>query len=197
MRTRILLTAAVAVPRTVAVGHGATTTRTPIRRPPGQATSAVRSRRGPMSCRPSLPQFFDVESLAGRAQSASDDVRAATESLVDEIRLAPETDGGEEIQSALDALDDARDGVREHRGDRGRHSGLTGSPSAITAVTASLSAMGTAFSRRSRRSRTPTRRVSSRTRSKNRPSAPTSRARRPTQRAIAARWIRGSDERAG
>ena len=94
-------------------------------------------------------QFSDTSNLSQEGlESAADDVKSATEDLVDDLRGlgAPETDGGEEIQSALDALstsletesasiEETVDGI----------SGLTGIPSAITAVTTSLTAMGNAF----------------------------------------------------
>ena len=95
-------------------------------------------------------QFSDTSNLSQDGlQSAADDVKGATENLVDDLRGlgAPETEGGEEIRSALDSLsttleteaasiEETVEGI----------SGLTGIPSAITAVTSSLSAMGTAFS---------------------------------------------------
>ena len=94
-------------------------------------------------------EFSDTSNLSQDGlQSAADDVRSATEQLVDDLRGlgAPETESGEEVRTALDSLsttlesesaniEETVDGI----------SGLTGIPSAITAVTTSLSAMGTAF----------------------------------------------------
>jgi methyl-accepting chemotaxis protein len=76
-------------------------------------------------------------------------VKGATSQLVDDLEAlgAPETEGGEEIQSSIDSLsttleteaaniEEAVQGI----------SGITGIPSAVTTITTSLSAMGTAFS---------------------------------------------------
>lgn len=94
-------------------------------------------------------QFTDTSNLSQEGlQSAAEDVRTATDDLVDDIRGlgAPDTESGEEIRSALDSLstsletqsgeiETAVEGV----------SNITDLPSAITAATTSLSAMGSAF----------------------------------------------------
>ena len=150
MRTLILLTAAVAALALVAVGCGGDddSDTDPTAAWASDFCSAVTTWTDELQTVTS--QFSDTSNLSQDGlQSASDDVRAATESLVDDLRGlgSPETDGGEEIQSALDTLsttletestsvEETVEGI----------SGLTGIPSAITAVTASLSAMGTAFS---------------------------------------------------
>jgi len=150
MRTRILLTAAVAALALVAVGCGGDddSDTDPTAAWASDFCSAITTWTDELQTVTS--QFSDTSNLSQDGlQSASDDVRAATESLVDDVRGlgAPETDGGDEIQSALDTLsttletestsvEETVEGI----------SGLTGIPSAITAVTASLSAMGTAFS---------------------------------------------------
>ena len=95
-------------------------------------------------------QFSDTSNLSQEGlESAADDAKSATEQLVDDLRGlgSPETDSGEEVQSAVDELsttleneaakiEETADGV----------SGLTDLPSAITTITTSLSAMATAFS---------------------------------------------------
>jgi hypothetical protein len=94
--------------------------------------------------------FSDTSNLSQDGlQSAADDVKGATSQLVDDLEAlgAPETEGGEEIQSSIDSLsttleteaaniEEAVQGI----------SGITGIPSAVTTITTSLSAMGTAFS---------------------------------------------------
>ncbi len=96
------------------------------------------------------PQFTDTSNLSEQGlQDAADDVKDATQQLVDDLRAlgAPETASGEQIRSSLDSLsttleteadtiESTVEGV----------SGLTGLPSAISTVSTSLSAMGTAFS---------------------------------------------------
>lgn len=95
-------------------------------------------------------QFSDTSNLSQDGlQTAADDVRDATDTLVDDLKGlgAPDTESGQEIRSSIDSLSatleaesgeitDAVDGI----------SGITGIPSAVTSITASLSAMGTAFS---------------------------------------------------
>lgn len=94
--------------------------------------------------------FSDTSNLSQDGlQSAADDVKGATQQLVDDLQDlgAPETEGGDEIKSSIDSLsttleteaaniDEAVQGI----------SGITGIPSAVTEITTSLSAMGTAFS---------------------------------------------------
>lgn len=80
-------------------------------------------------------------------RSAADSVRSATDQFVDELRGLgrPETDSGDEIESALDTasttiesesadIEEAVDGI----------SNLTDLPEALTTITSALSAMGTA-----------------------------------------------------
>ena len=95
-------------------------------------------------------QFSDTSNLTEDGlQSAATDVQSATQTLVDQFRDlgAPETDSGDEVKNALDALsttlddestaiEDAANGV----------SNITELPSAITKISSSLSALGTAFS---------------------------------------------------
>jgi hypothetical protein len=95
-------------------------------------------------------QFSDPSNLSEDGlQSAAEDVQSATSELVDELRAlgAPETESGEEVQSALDSLSTTLDSEAANIDETVQGiSGITGIPSAITAVTASLSAMGSAFS---------------------------------------------------
>jgi inorganic triphosphatase YgiF len=94
-------------------------------------------------------QFRDTSNLSEDGlQSAAEDVRTATEQLVDDLRGlgAPETESGEEIRSSLDSLSntlEAESGEIESTVEG--ISGITGLPSAISAVSTSLSAMGSAF----------------------------------------------------
>jgi methyl-accepting chemotaxis protein len=94
-------------------------------------------------------QFSDTSNLSQDGlQSAADDVTSATDELVDDLRGlgAPETEGGEEIRSALDSLSTTLESEAASIEETVEGiSGLTGIPSAITAVTTSLSAMGNAF----------------------------------------------------
>jgi prophage DNA circulation protein len=97
-----------------------------------------------------ISQFNDTSNLSEDGlRSAAGDVRSATDEFADDLRGlgAPETESGDEIQSALDAasttfdqeaasIEEAAEGV----------SNLTELPGAITAITTSLSAMGTAAS---------------------------------------------------
>ena len=95
-------------------------------------------------------EFSDPSNLSEDGlRSAADDVRSATQDLVDELRGlgAPDTEGGEEIRTALDSLSTTLDTeAAEIEETVEGIAGLTEIPSAITTVTASLSAMGTAFS---------------------------------------------------
>jgi len=94
-------------------------------------------------------QFSDTSNLSQDGlRSAADDVKSATDELVDDLRGlgAPETEGGEEIRSALDSLSTTLESEAASIEETVEGiSGLTGIPSAITAVTTSLSAMGNAF----------------------------------------------------
>lgn len=151
MRTRILLTAAIATLALLAVGCGGSdddADADPAAAWASDFCSAITTWTDELQTVTS--QFSDTSNLSQDGlQSASDDVRGATETLIDDLRGlgSPETEGDEEIRSALDTLsttletesasiEETVEGI----------SGLTGIPSAITAVTASLSAMGTAFS---------------------------------------------------
>jgi methyl-accepting chemotaxis protein len=93
--------------------------------------------------------FSDTSNLSEDGlRSAADDVKSATEQLVDDIRGlgAPDTDGGEEIRSSLDSLSETleTEAASIEKAVEGI-SGITGLPSAVSTITASLSAMGTAF----------------------------------------------------
>ena len=150
MRTRIALTTAVAALALVAVGCGGDdgdSDSDPTAAWASDFCTAITTWTDELQTVTS--QFSDTSNLSEDGlQSAADDVKGATEDLVDELRGlgAPETEGGEEIRSALDSLsttletesasiEETVEGI----------SGLTGIPSAITAVTTSLSAMGSAF----------------------------------------------------
>lgn len=95
-------------------------------------------------------EFSDTSNLSQDGiRSAAEDVRDATESLVDELRDlgAPPTESGEEIRTALESLSDTLDTESSQIQETADGvSGLTGIPSALTEITASLSAMATAFS---------------------------------------------------
>lgn len=94
-------------------------------------------------------EFSDTSNLSEDGlQSAAEDVRSATEDLVDDIRGlgAPETEGGDEVRSSLDSLSATLESESaEIESTVEDISGLTGLPSAITAVSSSLAAMGSAF----------------------------------------------------
>ena len=95
-------------------------------------------------------QFSDASNLSQDGlQSAADDVRTATQTLIDDLKDlgAPDTDSGQEVKSSLDSLsttldtetstiEDTADGV----------SSIADLPSAISKISASLGALGTAFS---------------------------------------------------
>ena len=181
MRTRIVLTAAVAALALVAVGCGGDDSDSdtdPTAAWASDFCTAITTWTDELQTVTS--QFSDTSNLSQDGlESAADDVKGATEDLVDELRGlgAPETEGGEEIRSALDSLsttletesasiEETVEGI----------SGLTGIPSAITAVTTSLSAMGNAFAATLKQSKAPMLRASSKAHSRTRPSAPTSRA---------------------
>jgi methyl-accepting chemotaxis protein len=95
-------------------------------------------------------EFSDASNLSEEGlQSAAEDVRTATQQLVDELRDLgrPPTESGEQIETALDGLsstletqtaeiEEAAEGV----------SNLTDLPDAITTISTALSAMATSFS---------------------------------------------------
>jgi hypothetical protein len=91
----------------------------------------------------------DASSLSADAlNDAEEDLSAATETFVDEVRGlgSPGTEAGDEVESSLEALGETLDTetakIQEAVEDA---SGLTGLASAISAVGTSLTAMGTAF----------------------------------------------------
>jgi hypothetical protein len=95
-------------------------------------------------------QFTDTSNLSEEGlQSAADDVKSSTQSLVDELKGlgAPPTDSGDAVKSAIDnlstTLEDESASIQEAA--QGI-SGLTGLPDAITAISTSLSNMATSFS---------------------------------------------------
>lgn len=93
--------------------------------------------------------FSDTSNLSQDGlESAADDVKSATQQFVDDIQGLgrPETESGEEVESALDSLSTTLETETANIEETVEGiSGLTGIPSAITAITTSLSAMGTAF----------------------------------------------------
>lgn len=95
-------------------------------------------------------QFTDASNLSQDGlQSAADDVKSATQDLVDEVRDLgrPETEGGEQVESALDTLSTSLETETTKIQETAQGvSGLTDLPGAISTITASLTAMGSAFS---------------------------------------------------
>ena len=95
-------------------------------------------------------QFTDTSNLSQEGiQSGAEDVRTATQDLVDELRGlgAPPTESGDTVESELDTLSDtleAETGEIEDTADG--VSGLTDIPDAIQEISGSLAAMATAFS---------------------------------------------------
>ena len=95
-------------------------------------------------------QFTDTSNLSEEGiQSAADDVKSSTQSLVGDLRGlgAPPTDSGDAVKSALDGLsttlEDESTSIQETAQSA---SGLTGIASAISSISTSLSAMATSFS---------------------------------------------------
>ncbi len=151
MRTRIVLAAAVTALALVGAGCGGSdddSDTDPTAAWASDFCSAITTWTDELETVTS--QFSDTSNLSQDGlQSAGDDVRTSTEDLVDDLRAlgAPETEGGEEIRSALDSLSTTLETEAASIEETvAGISGLTGIPSAITAVTSSLSAMGTAFS---------------------------------------------------
>jgi hypothetical protein len=95
-------------------------------------------------------QFTDTSNLSQDGlESAAEDARTSTQQLVDSLKDlgAPETDSGEEVKSALDALSTAVETETAQIEETAQGvTGITSLPSAITAISASLSALGTALS---------------------------------------------------
>ena len=150
MRTRIALTAAVAALALVAVGCGGDDgdgDTDPTAAWASDFCSAITTWTDELQTVTS--QFSDTSNLSQDGlESAAGDVKSATDDLVDDLRGlgAPETEGGEEIRSALDSLSTSLESESASIEETVEGiSGLTGIPSAITAVTSSLSAMGSAF----------------------------------------------------
>ena len=94
-------------------------------------------------------EFSDTSNLSEEGlQSAADDVRSATQTLVDELEDLgrPETASGEEVESSLNELSDTLDSQTAEIEEAAEGvSNLTDLPNAITAISTSLSAMATAF----------------------------------------------------
>jgi hypothetical protein len=94
--------------------------------------------------------FSDTSNLSEDGlRSAAADARAATQTLVDDLKDlgAPETDSGEEVQAALDDLSATLESETEAIEDTAEGaSGLADLPNAITTISSSLSTLGTAFS---------------------------------------------------
>ena len=95
-------------------------------------------------------QFTDTSNLSEEGlQSAADDVKSSTQSLVDDLRGlgAPPTDSGDAVKSAIDdlstTLEDESTSIEEAA--QGI-SGLTGIANAITSISTSLATMATSFS---------------------------------------------------
>ena len=95
-------------------------------------------------------QFSDTSNLSEDGlQSAAEDVRSATQTLVDDLKDlgAPETDSGQEVQSALDDLSTTLESETAAIENTAEDvSGITDLPDAISKIAASLSALNTAFS---------------------------------------------------
>jgi hypothetical protein len=94
-------------------------------------------------------QFTDTSNFSEDAlRDAADDVSSATDQLIEDVRGLgrPETDSGEEVESAVDSLSTTLETeVSNIRDTVDELSGITGLPTAISAITSSLSAMSSAF----------------------------------------------------
>ncbi len=95
-------------------------------------------------------QFTDLSSFSEEGlRSAADDVRSATDTLVEDLKGlgAPDTESGEEVKSSLDdlssTLETESDAIQTTVDET---SGITELPGAAKDILASLSAMSTAFS---------------------------------------------------
>jgi methyl-accepting chemotaxis protein len=94
-------------------------------------------------------EFSDTSNLSQEGlQSAAEDMRAATQTLVDDLKDLgrPETESGEEVENSLNELSDTLESETAEIEDTAEGvSNLTDLPDAITTMTSSLSAMATAF----------------------------------------------------
>jgi hypothetical protein len=95
-------------------------------------------------------EFSDTSNLSEEGlQSAAEDVRSATDVLVDDLRDlgAPETESGDEVENSLNEFSDTLESETAEIEDTAQGvSSLTDLPAAITTITSSLSAMATSFS---------------------------------------------------
>lgn len=95
-------------------------------------------------------QFTDASNLSQDGiRSAADDVRGATQTLIDDLRDlgTPDTESGQEVRSSLDSLSTTLDTETSQIQDTAEGiSGIADLPSAISEISTSLSALGTAFS---------------------------------------------------
>lgn len=95
-------------------------------------------------------EFSDPSNLSQDGlESAAEDVRSATDQLVDDLEDlgAPDTESGEEVRSSLDSLSSTLEAESGEIGDTvDGVSSIADIPGAVSTITASLSAMGTAFS---------------------------------------------------
>ena len=95
------------------------------------------------------PARIAARAWRGRIESAAEDVQSSTQQLADSLKAlgAPETDSGEEVQSALDTLSTTLDTQTAQIKETAQGvTDIAGVPSAITEISTSLSALGTAFS---------------------------------------------------
>lgn len=95
-------------------------------------------------------QFTDLSSFSKDGlQSAVDDVQAATDTFVGDLKVlgTPDTQSGEDVKSSVDelatTLEDELASIQTTVDDT---SGITAIPGAVTDISASLSAMSTQFS---------------------------------------------------
>lgn len=81
-------------------------------------------------------------------RDAVEDVNAATEELVEDVRALgrPDTESGDEIESTIDSFADAVEAEKEEVEQALEDAeGITGAVSAATSISASVQAMGTEF----------------------------------------------------
>ena len=95
-------------------------------------------------------QFSDTSNLSQDGlQSAADDVRSATQTLIDDLKGlgTPDTASGQEVKSSIDTLSTTLDTETSTIEDTANGvSSIADVPSAITKISTSLSTLGTAFS---------------------------------------------------
>ena len=95
-------------------------------------------------------QFKDPSNLSvDGVQSAADDARSATDTLISSLKDlgAPDTESGQQVKDAVDSLSTTLDTEISSIQDTAKGvSSLTDLPDAISKVTASVSTMGTALS---------------------------------------------------